>query len=128
MTTAIDRRQVERWLKQGLSLRAIARRLDIPWATFRRHWHELQQQVRVSLHTPAPEPPLRQGTPTVDIGPPVRVEPSPPDAHPGIPTEFQAIQGDLVELVQWWRERNLRRVDTGGPRATERWTVHVDTR
>jgi hypothetical protein len=128
MTTAIDRRQVDRWRKQGLSLRAIARRLDIPWATFRRHWHQLQQQARVSLHTPAPAPAPRQGPPAVDTSLPAPTSPSPPDVHPGIPPEIQAIQQDLLEVAAWWRERKLQRVHPGPPRDTERWTVHVDTR
>jgi predicted DNA binding CopG/RHH family protein len=41
-------------------------------------------------------------------------------------TVTRFVQADLLELVQWWRERKLRRVDSGGPRETERWTVHVD--
>jgi DNA-binding CsgD family transcriptional regulator len=45
MAMSLNRRQVERWLKQGLSLRQIAARLDIPWTTFRRHWHQLQQEA-----------------------------------------------------------------------------------
>jgi hypothetical protein len=128
MTTAIDRRQVDRWRKQGLSLREIARRLDIPWATFRRHWQQLQQQARVSLHPPAPAPSPHQGPPAVDTSLPVPTPQSPPQVHAGVPAELQAIQQDLLEVVEWWRERKLQRVHPGPPRDTERWTVHVDTR
>jgi IS30 family transposase len=41
MATAIDRRQVERWLMQGLSLRQIAQRLGLSWTTFWRQWQRL---------------------------------------------------------------------------------------
>ncbi|MGH8068860.1 MAG: hypothetical protein ACRERE_27230 [Candidatus Entotheonellia bacterium] len=36
------------------------------------------------------------------------------------------MQIDLFEMVQWWRERKLRRVDPCGPRDTERWTVRIE--
>ncbi|HZC02043.1 MAG TPA: hypothetical protein VE844_11985 [Gammaproteobacteria bacterium] len=32
----------------------------------------------------------------------------------------------MLEVVQWWRARKVSRVDAGGPRDTQRWTVHVD--
>jgi IS30 family transposase len=46
MARAIDRRQVEQWLAEGLSLRQIARRLGQPTTTFWRQWQRLQQEVR----------------------------------------------------------------------------------
>jgi len=33
-----------------------------------------------------------------------------------------------LEVAAWWRARKMRRVDPGGPRDTQRWTVHVDKR
>jgi IS30 family transposase len=46
MAAPIERQQVERWLGEGLSLRAIARRLAIPWTTFWRQWQRLQREAR----------------------------------------------------------------------------------
>jgi hypothetical protein len=128
MATSINRRQVERWLKQGLSLHQIAERLAIPWTTFWRRWQRLQQEAAPPVHGEVTELPPRPGPPVVDTSLPAPASPSLPDVHPGIPPEIQAIQTDLVELVQWWRERKLARVHPGPPRDTERWTVHVDTR
>jgi hypothetical protein len=42
--------------------------------------------------------------------------------------ELEAIKADLLEVVDWWRARKMRRVDPGGPKDTQRWTVHVDKR
>jgi hypothetical protein len=128
MAMSLNRRQVERWLKQGLSLRQIAARLDIPWTTFRRHWHQLQQEASPPVQVDVSEMPPRRGPPAVDTSPPARVEPGPLQGHPGVPAELQAIQQDLLEVVAWWHERKLQRVHPGPPRETERWTVHVDTR
>jgi hypothetical protein len=64
----------------------------------------------------------------VDTSLPVPTPQSPPTVHAGVPAELQAIQQDLLEVVEWWRERKLQRVHPGPPRDTERWTVHVDTR
>src|SRR5262245_33273329 len=128
MAMSLHRRQVERWLKQGLSLRQIAARLDIPWTTFRRHWHQLQQEASTPVRAEVTEMPPRPGPPPVDTSPPARVEPGPPQVHTGGLPELQAIQQDLLEVVAWWRERKLQRVHPGPPRDTERWTVHVDTR
>jgi hypothetical protein len=77
MATSIDRRQVDRWLTQGLSLREIARRLEIPWATFRRHWHQLQQKT--SLPVDAQEPTqAHPGTPAADHTRHTQAHPSTP--------------------------------------------------
>jgi predicted DNA binding CopG/RHH family protein len=128
MATAIDRRQVERWLREGVSLHAIARRLAIPWTTFWRQWQRLQLETATPVHADITEMPPRSGPPAVDTSLPAPTPSGPPDVHPGIPAELQAIQQDLLEVVEWWRERKLRRVHPGPPRDTERWTVHVDTR
>jgi hypothetical protein len=53
-----------------------------------------------------------RGTPEVDLS-------------PQTPAELRAITSDLLEVAAWWRVRKMRRVDTGGPRETQRWTVHV---
>jgi hypothetical protein len=42
--------------------------------------------------------------------------------------ELGSIKADLLEVAQWWRARKMRRVDPGGPRETQHWTVHVDKR
>jgi hypothetical protein len=81
------------------------------------------------VHADVTELPPRPGPPVVDVSPPARLDQGPlAQVHPGGPPELQGIQQDLLEVVAWWRERKLRRVDPGGPRDTERWTVHVDTR
>jgi predicted ArsR family transcriptional regulator len=69
MATSLNRRQVERWLKQGLSLRAIAARLDIPWTTFRRHWQALQQEASTPVQADVREMAPRPGPPPVDTSP-----------------------------------------------------------
>jgi IS30 family transposase len=46
MAVAINRRQVEQWLTEGLSLRQIAQRLGLPTTTFWRQWQRLQREVR----------------------------------------------------------------------------------
>ena len=74
----VDRNEVERWLKPGLSLREIARRLDIPWAMFRRHWQELQAEVSPPVHADITEMPPRPSPPAVDARPPAQRPPSPP--------------------------------------------------
>jgi hypothetical protein len=80
MAMSLNRRQVERWLKQGLSLRQIAAHLDIPWTTFRRHWHQLQKETSAPVQANVTELPPRPGPPDVDSSPPARVKPSPPQS------------------------------------------------
>jgi hypothetical protein len=118
MATTIDRRQVEQWRAAGLSLRAIASRLGLPLTTFHRQWQRLQREATPPIQAEVTELPARPGPP-----------PSPPAVHPGLPPELQAIQQDLLDLVAWWRERQRARVHPEvHPRATARWTVHVDVR
>jgi hypothetical protein len=129
MATSIDRRQVERWLTQGLSLHKIADRLHIPWTTFWRQWQRLQREAAPPVHGEVTELPPRPGPPVVDTSLPAPMPSGPPvQVHPGVPPEWQGLEQDLLEVVAWWRERKLQRVDPGGPRDTERWTVHVDKR
>jgi hypothetical protein len=78
MATAIDRRQVERWLSDGVSLHAIARRLSIPWTTFWRRWQRLQQEAAPPVHAEVTELPPRPG-------PPTRPPQGPPESPPGSP-------------------------------------------
>jgi hypothetical protein len=127
MARAIDRRQVERWLAEGLSLRQCAQRLGLPSTTFWRQWQRLQQEAATPIQAEVTELPPRPGPPA---GPPTRPPEGPPaQVHTGIPAELQAIQQDLLDMVAWWRERQRPRVHPEvHPRATERWTVHVDTR
>jgi transposase-like protein len=114
MPREIDDAQLHALLEQGLSQREVARRLGVPRSTLQDHLKRLQP---VEVH---------RGTPTVM---PRRV-PRPPqrDRAPQTPAELEAITADLLELVQWWRVRKMRRVDPGIPRDTQRWTVHVDKR
>jgi hypothetical protein len=126
MAMVIDRTHVERLLTQGLSLREIARRLAIPWTTFQRHWQQVQREASAPIQAQVTEMPPRGRPPAVDPSPPVRRRAGVPEVHPGLPPALQAMQADLFDMVQWWRERQLRRVDPGGPRDTERWTVHVE--
>jgi hypothetical protein len=121
MAAPIERQQVERWLAEGRSLRQIAQRLGLSWTTFWRQWQRLQHEATPPVHGEVIELPARPGPPPVDA--------SPPEAHRGLPAELQAIQQDLLDMVAWWRERQLRRVHPEGHlRSTERWTVHVDMR
>jgi winged helix-turn-helix DNA-binding protein len=114
MSAAIDDQQLRSLLEQGVSQREIARRLGIPRSTLHDHLKRLQ---------PAE---VHRGTPQVIP----RGFPRPPqvDHAPETPAELDAIKADLLEVVQWWRSRKLQRVDPGGPRDTQRWTVHVDKR
>ncbi len=114
MPHAIDAVQLRRLLAQCLSQREIARRLGIPRSTLQAHLKRLKP---VEVH---------RGTPTVLP----RRGPRPPqmDYLPQTPAELDAIKADLLEVVQWWRARKMPRVDPGGPRDTQRWTVHVEKR
>ena len=111
MARTIDERRVRQLLAQGLSQREISRRLDIPKSTL----HDYLKHARV---------------PEVYPGPPKTPAPAGgPQVSPGVPsTELEAMKADLLEVVEWWRERKRRRVDPGPPRYTQRWTVHVDPR
>jgi Helix-turn-helix domain len=118
MATTIERQQVEQWLAEGLSLRAIAQRLGLPSTTFWRQWQRLQREAATPVQAEVTEMPARPGPPT-----------RPPEVHRELPAELQAIQQDLFDLVAWWRERQRPRVHPEVyPRATARWTVHVDVR
>src|SRR2546428_8104054 len=102
MATSIDRRQVERWLGEGLSLHQIAQRLSIPWTTFWRRWQRLQQEAAPPVHgevteMPAPSgpPPAHQGTLPADHARHTPAHPSTPErqqrhtgAHPGTPAMY----------------------------------------
>jgi hypothetical protein len=111
MPRDIDEPQLHQLLNQGLSQREISRRLGIPRSTLQDY---LKRQQVVPVHRGTPTV-LPRGTPDVDSG-------------PQTPAELRAITNDLLEVAAWWRARKLRRVDTGGPRETQRWTVHVDVR
>jgi hypothetical protein len=114
MPHAIDEAQLRRLLAQGVSQREIARRLGIPRSTLQGHLKHLHP---VEVH---------RGTPTVIP----RGGPHPPQVGylPQTPAELDAIKADLLEVVQWWRAHKMPRVDPGGPRDTQRWTVHVEKR
>jgi Helix-turn-helix domain len=130
MARAIDRRQVEQWLAEGLSLRAIAQRLGLPTTTFWRQWQRLQREAAAPVPGAVTEMPARPSPPArPPEGPPARVEPRPPDVHPGLPAELQALLPDLLALVAWWRERQHQQAIylPGHPRATQRYTMHLET-
>jgi hypothetical protein len=85
MATSIDRRQVDRWLSEGLSLRQIAGRLGLSWTTFWRQWQRLQLEASPPVHgevtaMPAPSgpPPAHQGTPAADHTRHTQAHPSTP--------------------------------------------------
>jgi DNA-binding Lrp family transcriptional regulator len=111
---AIDDQQLRTLLKEGVSQREIARRLGIPRSTLQDYMKRLQP-VEVHRGTPAVIP---------------RHVPRPPEVDPAPQTlaALEAIKVDLLEVAQWWRTRKMRRVDSGGPRETQRWTVHVEKR
>jgi hypothetical protein len=125
MARAIDRRQVEQWLAEGLSLRAIAQRLGLPTTTFWRQWQRLQQEAATPVPGEVTEMPPRPGPPP---RPPEGPPPGPPEVHPGIPAALQTVQQDLLDIVAWWRARQQPRVHQVHPRSTMRWTVHADVR
>ena len=114
MPHAIDEAQLRRLLAQGVSQREIARRLGIPRSTLQGHLKHLHS-VEVHPGTPTVMPRGGPGIPQVDH-------------RPQTPAELDAIKADLLEVVQWWRARKMPRVDPGGPRDTQRWTVHVEKR
>jgi AcrR family transcriptional regulator len=120
MARAIDRRQVEQWLAEGLSLRAIAQRLGLPVTTFWRQWQRLQRAAEAPVPGQVTELQVDTSPPQ---GPPAPVEPRLPE----VPAALEAMQQDLLEVVQWWRERKRQRVAPGGPTSTARWTVHIRT-
>jgi hypothetical protein len=136
MATPIDRRQVEQWLTEGASLRQIARRLGLPLTTFHRQWQRLQREAATPVLGEVTELPPARGMPGQaprpgpppgpPIRPPARPPEGPPEVHRGIPAELQAMQSDLAELVQWWRERKLAQVHPGGRRGDMiRYTIHL---
>ncbi len=110
MATSIDPRQVERWLTQGLSLHKIADRLHLPWTTFfggsgsgcsgrpRRRSTSRSTSTHVTPSTRGP-----------------RRDPARAPGHAARSPRSRPV----VARAQ---------VAPGGPRDTERWTVHVDTR
>jgi transposase len=92
MATMIDRMQVQALLAEGLSLREIARRLKIPWATFRRHWQQLQREASTPVNAQVTEMPERGRPPVVDLSPP---------AHqhmrlPGATEKFWALRNETL--------------------------------
>jgi hypothetical protein len=54
----------------------------------------------------------------------------PPSAPPdrSVPAVLEDLQGDLIEMARWWRDRKLRQAQPRLARDTVRWTIHVDRR
>ena len=111
--TSTMRSSAPSWSKASPSGRSPAA-LGVPRSTLQDHLKHLHP---VEVH---------RGTSVVM---PRRV-PGPPQVHylSEILMEIEAIKTDLLEVVHWWRARKMRRVDLGGPRNTQCWTVHVDKR
>jgi hypothetical protein len=120
MADEIDLTQVQALLTQGLSQREIARRLSIP---------------RSTPAIPPQTAPTGAGFP--DSGSGDRDAPAAAwmavhrrsTESTGAPPELVSLLSDLPalqEVAQWWRERKLQRVSPSGPKATERWTIHVE--
>jgi hypothetical protein len=111
MASERDERRVWQLKQAGASQREIERQTGIPRTTVQR----ILQRPRI--------PEVYQGGPHESSPqvPAVTSEPAPL-------TTLDSIKTDLLELVDWWRARKMRRVDSGTPRETQRWTVHVDKR
>jgi hypothetical protein len=45
-----------------------------------------------------------------------------------VPAVLEDLQGDLIEMAMWWRDRKLRQAQPRQARDTVRWTIHVDRR
>jgi transposase len=45
-----------------------------------------------------------------------------------VPAGIEDLQGDLIEIAMWWRNRKLRRAQPRQAWDTVRWTIHVDRR
>jgi hypothetical protein len=45
-----------------------------------------------------------------------------------VPALLEDLQGDLIEMALWWRDRKLRQAHPRQARDTVRWTIHVDRR
>ena len=80
---------IQACLAQGMSQRAIAKQLNIPRTTLQR----LIARQNGSPARPATE--VRSGNPTVILAREV-------DPERGVPADMVF---DLVELVEWWRQR-----------------------
>jgi transposase len=109
MRDDVDDETLRQLMGQRLSQREISRQTGIPRTT-------LQARLkRLEVH------PVHHGTPTVIPrgGPEI-------DLRPQTPAELDAITADLLEVVDWWRTRKLRRVDPRRLRTTRRQTWHVD--
>jgi DNA-binding Lrp family transcriptional regulator len=103
--------ELQRLVSEGVSQREIARRTGFPRATLQNRLKRLQV-YEVHRGTPSILP---RRTPAVDLR-----------LH--TPADLDAIKVDLLEVVEWWRARKMRRVDPRRPRTTQRQTWHVDVR
>ena len=101
MERTIDETHVQELLAKGISEREIARQLDIPRTTLKRHIAKLNIPV------------VHKGT------------------HDSVPlaAELAASQDDLQEMLAWWQERKqLTQTSSDPERETERKTYHVEKR
>jgi Homeodomain-like domain-containing protein len=105
--------EIQAFLAQGLSQRAIAKQLHIPRTT-------LQRLIARQNGLPArPATEVRSGNPTVIL--PREVAP-----ERGVPADMLF---DVMELVEWWRQRKrIAKEYEGTPRQTQRMTYHVEPR
>jgi hypothetical protein len=144
MARAIDWQQYDQLKAQGLSERAIARELGIPWTTF---YRETKKRESLPAHEPTA---VHRGTPTrqqrhtrAHLGTPVthptRVHhgtpaEQPTQAHPGTPMPDElagrllSLLPDLEAMVARERDRQrLLSTPIGTPRHTMKKTYVVDT-
>jgi DNA-binding transcriptional regulator YiaG len=109
----IDETKIATLLKQGLSQRAIAGRLNISRSTLRRHLEKQKGVPKGTMGTPQPE---SNGTPS---------------AHLTFPfaDELTRSMGELQEVLAWWRERKQSLAEArDGTRKRRRQTYHVEER
>jgi transcriptional regulator with XRE-family HTH domain len=114
----IDEKRLRALLGKGLSQREIAKQMGTSRSTLQRAIHRLEQ---------APSP---LSTPVVTKGIPEPMALGLPPVNTGTlsPEDMERVRADFWEMVTWWRERKLRRVNQDQPGDTQRATFHVERR
>jgi hypothetical protein len=109
----VDPQVVQSLLAQGMSQRAIAKQLHIPRSSL--------QRIIARQHG-LPDRPSREVNTGIAAIMPVD------DMAPN-DTFTPDMRFDLVEMVEWWRQRKkIAREYDGTPRQTQRMTYHVEPR